>query len=224
MSINTLSINFWNVELLFYWQHCMNRYSKRPNGVIIADFSISALFIWFYWWACKRSIFENSVFLKSLGPRLLIFGIRYLSSFISWLRCLKSPHTSHFTGVDFGTRYTGEDQGDFDRLITPACKSAVNSCFATSKFSSGCCRTLTYIQSAISSVSALCYFRARHLRLLRTWSGKFWKFLEWGHHPREVWQYLWKCYGPGVWTAWARNLNANYRFAETFNVFSIRCW
>lgn len=65
-----------------------------------------------------------------------------MSGFVNWLRCLKWPHTGHFSGVDFGTRYSGEDQEDFDGLIIPACRSAVNYCFANSYFSSNSRRTL----------------------------------------------------------------------------------
>ena len=70
-----------------------------------------------------------------------MFGIGYLSGFVRWLRCLKSPHTIHFPVVDFGSRWNGEDLGDFEGLIMPALKSSVNSCFAVSYFSSDSCRT-----------------------------------------------------------------------------------
>ena len=38
-------MNRWNVELLLHRPNGMNRYLKRPKGVITVDFSISALFI-----------------------------------------------------------------------------------------------------------------------------------------------------------------------------------
>ena len=43
--INILSINLWNIGLLFCRPNGINRYLKRPKGVITADFSIPALLI-----------------------------------------------------------------------------------------------------------------------------------------------------------------------------------
>ena len=45
ISINILSINLCKVELLFRKQDGRNKDSKRPNGVISTDFSISAFFV-----------------------------------------------------------------------------------------------------------------------------------------------------------------------------------
>ena len=71
-----------------------------------------------------------------------MFGIGYLSGFVRWLRCLKSPHTLHIPVVGFGTRWIGEDHGDFEGLTMPAFKSSANSRFAASYFSSDSCQTL----------------------------------------------------------------------------------
>ena len=84
-----------------------------------------------------------------------MFGIGYLSGLVSWLRCLKSSHTRHFSAVDFGTRCRGDDQGDFNDLIIPACRSAGNSCFADLYFSSGSYQTLALV-GALSPVSTTC--------------------------------------------------------------------
>ena len=84
-----------------------------------------------------------------------MFGIGYQSSLVSWLRCLKLPHTRHFPGVGFRTRCRGDNQWDFVGIIIPVCRNAVNSCFADLYFSSVCCRTLTKVE-ALFQVSMTC--------------------------------------------------------------------